>query len=510
MTPDLWARVCQHFDRLVDLPKDQLQSELEGLQSIDPQLAREVSNLLQGADDESNLPTPLDLPNDAFRALEEYLSRARGTRLPSEIQGYRLGRKLGQGGFGEVYLAELQDERAQVPVAIKILTVSDQHDRVEEARQRFEREGTILQQIPPHAQVIKLLDRGRVGRWPYLILEYVEEARNLRQYCDENQLSIQQRLLLFLRVASVVNYLHHERVLHCDLKPANILVSKEGKVKIIDFGIAKSLRDEEETELTSDPRSRPRTDAYCAPEQARGEPLTVSVDVYSLGVILYELLVGTRPFQSSLLAPVDIVLDPVLKLDELSEERLRDIEKNRDTTIEALKEKLSEQSLRTILTYATHQDPDKRYQTVLELFDDVERYLQGIVPDKLAASFSDVEQRLPVSEPHWLGPRFARSPVRMTILLSLLFTFGPHVIGSVVSIFYNKTLIASGLSPHQASVFERLIWYYNGIMYPIGLAFWLWLVLPIRKTFQQIEQFGTKVEKSRLSLAETVWSFPPG
>ncbi|MCB1634510.1 MAG: protein kinase, partial [Xanthomonadales bacterium] len=214
---------------------------------------------------------------------------------PPIIDGYRLLRTLGRGGMGQVWLAERDDPDLQQRVAIKLLNVDLQADPDAQARFRIERQ--ILASLD-HPHIARLLEGGRqVGGAPYLVMEYVE-GLPIDRYCEQRALGIGERVALLLKVAQAVQAAHRQLVIHRDLKPANVLVDQHGEPKLLDFGIAKLLDGSTAASaLTATGTGMQRlTPRYAAPEQVRGEPVTLATDVYAFGVLAYELLSGRSPY----------------------------------------------------------------------------------------------------------------------------------------------------------------------------------------------------------------------
>ncbi|HKH43450.1 MAG TPA: serine/threonine-protein kinase, partial [Thermoanaerobaculia bacterium] len=206
---------------------------------------------------------------------------------------YRLLRTIGSGGMGTVYLARREDEHYQQEVAVKILRADLEST---EAIHRFLAERQILARLQ-HPNIARLYDGGRTGDGrPYLVMERID-GTPVDEYCDRHRLTIDQRLLLFQKICAAVQHAHQNLLVHRDLKPANILVTPEGEPKLLDFGIAKQLAPEPGDALETQLGSRLLTPGYASPEQVRGEPITTASDVYSLGVILYELLAGRPPLE---------------------------------------------------------------------------------------------------------------------------------------------------------------------------------------------------------------------
>jgi serine/threonine-protein kinase len=210
------------------------------------------------------------------------------------IGPYRLARELGRGGMGAVWLAERSDGLINRPVALKL-----PHSALPRAglAERMAREREILATLT-HPNIARLYDAGLTDAGqPYLALEYVE-GQPIDVYCRQHELGLKQRLALFAQLAGAMAYAHGKLVVHRDLKPANVLVTADGQVRVLDFGIAKLLHDNrtQATQLT-ELSGRALTPDYASPEQILGAQLTVTSDVYSLGVILYELIGGSRPYQ---------------------------------------------------------------------------------------------------------------------------------------------------------------------------------------------------------------------
>jgi serine/threonine protein kinase len=217
---------------------------------------------------------------------------------PGRMEGRRLGpfeilRELGRGGMGTVYLARRADELFHQQVAIKIVTPESAGPEV---IQRFYQEREILASLQ-HPNIARIYDGGSTEEgWPYFVMEYVE-GQPIDVWCDQRKLNVSERLRLFQTICAAVHYAHQHRVVHRDLKPGNILVTEEGLVKLLDFGIAKLVRAGEDRKalLTRD-GMRLMTPEYASPEQMRAEETTPLTDVYALGVILYELLTGRGPY----------------------------------------------------------------------------------------------------------------------------------------------------------------------------------------------------------------------
>ncbi|MBA2339616.1 MAG: serine/threonine protein kinase, partial [Pyrinomonadaceae bacterium] len=224
--------------------------------------------------------------------------------LGERVGTYEIVREIGQGGMGAVYLGERADHLFDKQVAIKIVKRGMDTDFV---LRRFARERQVLAALD-HPNIAKLLDGGvtEVGL-PYFVMEYVEGA-SINQYCDAHKLTIAERLELFRHICSAVSYAHQNLIVHRDIKPSNILVTEDGTPKLLDFGIAKLLNPPLSAGTIDQTGTfmRLMTPEYASPEQVRGLPITTASDVYSLGVLLYELLTGHRPYRLKSRAPEEI------------------------------------------------------------------------------------------------------------------------------------------------------------------------------------------------------------
>jgi eukaryotic-like serine/threonine-protein kinase len=282
--PENWDQVKELFTLALEREPGQRDSFLLQACAGDDTLRAEVESLLSSFDGASNFLE--DCPAADLLSVQ---SRAMTGR---KIGAYRIIREIGHGGMAVVYLAERVDDQYYKRVAIKMLKPGTEKDEI---LRRFRNERQALASLD-HPSIVRLLDGGSTEEGlPYLIMEYVEGVR-IDEYCDTHRLSITERLQLFRTVCLAVQYAHETLVIHRDLKPSNILITNTGVVRLLDFGIAKvldPLLSPERTLTRTD--WRPMTPEYASPEQARGAPVTKSTDIYSLGILLYELLSGLRP-----------------------------------------------------------------------------------------------------------------------------------------------------------------------------------------------------------------------
>lgn len=294
---------------------------------------------------------------------------------PRRVGPYELLHELGRGGMGSVYVARRADESYQRRVAVKLVRPGMDSEAV---LTRFRTERQILAALN-HPNIARLLDGGSTddGR-PYLVMEYVE-GQPIDQYCARMGLAVAERVQLFRTVCAAVSHAHRNLVVHRDLKPANILVTADGTPKLLDFGIAKLLN----PDLTSAPGAptvaalRLMTPEYASPEQARGELVTTASDVYSLGVVLYELLAGCRPYELEGLTPADLertISESVPPLP--SQAALRRTRPAGASDRGRRSRDRLPADLDNIVMMALRKEPQRRYHSVDQLADDLRRYLE--------------------------------------------------------------------------------------------------------------------------------------
>jgi len=367
--PEQWRVLSPYLDRALEISPQERGAWLETLRSQDPSLANDLQALLQEHE---------ALGDEAFLKTGA-AARPRPVPLAGTTVGaYTLAAPIGQGGMGTVWLARRSDGRFEGQAAVKFLNVALLGGAGE---QRFKREGGILARLA-HPNIAHLIDAGVADNGqPYLILEYVR-GKNIDAYCAEHALDVEARIRLFLDVLGAVAHAHANLIVHRDIKPSNVLVTDDGQVKLLDFGIAKLLADETEpsaaTALTGQ-GERALTLAYAAPEQVTGSAVTTGTDVYALGVLLYQLLTGRHPAESLLKSPVDLMKAIV----DTQPPRPSDAVPPANKLRRALRGDLD-----TIVAKALKKNPAERYSSVTALGDDLRRFLnhQTITarPDTLA------------------------------------------------------------------------------------------------------------------------------
>src|SRR5215472_1091773 len=351
---DRWQRACPHLDRLLDLSTSEREKYLEGLGAEDPLTAADVRALLT----EHHLLTA-----EGFLASPPVIRPPEATLAGLSFGPYTLVSPIGHGGMGSVWLAERSDGRFTGYAAVKLLNAALLG---RSAEKRFRREGTILARLT-HPHIGRLIDAGvSATAQPYLVLEHVD-GRPIDRYCDDEGLSTDDRIRLFLDVQAAVAHAHANLIVHRDLKPSNVLVTPAGQVKLLDFSIAKLIEDENApaaTRLTEDTGSA-MTPRYAAPEQITGDAVTTATDVYALGVLLFELLTGRHPTggaaKSSAALAQSITDGEPVRLSAAAPERWR---------------RATRGDLETILAKALKKNPAERYASVTEFADDLRRYLE--------------------------------------------------------------------------------------------------------------------------------------
>jgi len=374
LSRDRWQVVEPLLDRALEMTEAERAVWLEQLRREQAVLAAELEALL------SHRPA---LDREAFLQL--------GPDLPSSslagqaLGAYTLEAQIGQGGMGAVWLARRSDGRFEGRAAVKLLNLSLVGRAGEE---RFRREGTILARLS-HPHIARLIDAGvSLAGQPYLVLEHVE-GEPIDLYCDRHGIGLDARLHLFLDVLDAVSHAHANLIVHRDIKPSNVLVDTDGRVKLLDFGIAKLLEGEADggqtTALTRESGSA-LTPEYAAPEQVTGGSITTATDVHALGTLLYVLLTGRHPADVALRSPAELVraiveTDAPRVSDAVSETKTRSPEAQqqcasvRGMTPEGLRRTLRG-DLDVIVARALKKRPEERYASVAALADDLTRYLE--------------------------------------------------------------------------------------------------------------------------------------
>ncbi len=357
-----WNHLTPLLDELLEMEPAARELRLARLESESPDDAAEIRRLLA-----------LDSARPDFLTTPLYHASICAP-LPGTLVGpYRLLRLIGAGGMGQVWLAERADGLFERRAALKLLRPGFADTGL---RARFDRERQILAKLA-HEHVARFLDAGfgEDGQ-PYLALEYVE-GQSITAYATQRNLSVAQRLVLFLQVCSAVSHAHASLVVHRDLKPSNILVTPNGAVRLLDFGIAKLLdapgRKGSETTRAG---ARAFTLHYAAPEQIRGDPVTATTDVYSLGVVLYELLTGSKPYRLRRDSDAEWE-EAILNGDPTRPSSMARRSDERLTRSERKLARALSGDLDNIVLKALQKAPEDRYLSVEALASDLRRHLNG-------------------------------------------------------------------------------------------------------------------------------------
>jgi tetratricopeptide (TPR) repeat protein/tRNA A-37 threonylcarbamoyl transferase component Bud32 len=368
VSPERWRRIEELLDGVLDLPPEQRSAWLVHACDGDEPLREAVEKLVAACEQPTRLPpSPVDL---AAPLLARMAAEPEPEPAPERVGPWRMVRELGHGGMGTVYLAERDDEQFRKQVAVKILR---RGIAGEDLTRRFRHERQILASLD-HPNIARMLDGGMESGAPYIVMEFVDGVP-LDTFCRRHQLPLNRRLELFADVCAAVQYAHQNLVVHRDLKPSNILVTDDGQVKLLDFGIAKLL--EEEDAVGAAPLTRTglrlMTPEYAAPEQVRGGLITTATDVYALGIVLYELLAGRRPYEvkGRSLSEIERVVcqsEPVRPSTAAARE---------PAGADPLPRRLRG-DLDVITLKALRKEPERRYQSVAELLDDLRRYRDGL------------------------------------------------------------------------------------------------------------------------------------
>ena len=377
MSRERWAEVERILDGALDLPPTERAAYLDTACTDAPEIRREVEALLAHVETETGL---LDTPPPfvARELLDDPPKPAVEVEPGTQLGPYQVVELIGRGGMGAVYLAERADGTFEKQVALKVIQRSVAS---RETMRRFDDERRILARLE-HPNIAGILDGGVThDGLPYLVMD-LALGDTIDVSCDRMRHDVTTRLRAFRTVADAVQYAHRNLVVHRDLKPSNIVVTTDGGVRLLDFGIAKAL-DQDDGQGDSDSlEASPRlTPEYAAPEQVLGEPTTAATDVYSLGVVLYELLTGTRPYEiedRTMAAVTEAVChkEPKPPSQVVSERGDLEVAQARSTTTSGLRQGLTG-DLDAILLKALQKDPDRRYNSVGEFSDDILRHLEG-------------------------------------------------------------------------------------------------------------------------------------
>lgn len=360
MTPERFARLDALFLAALEVPEDRRIAFVRAEAGDDDALAREVEAMLAA---DSGAGATID--GAIVSGAKDWALASEEQAIGSRMGPYRITGFLGRGGMGSVYRAVRDDAAFEKDVAIKLLRGGMDSRSV---LRRFEQERQILARLE-HPHIARLLDGGTgTNGMPFLVMEFVEDGIPVTQHCKEAALGLEKRLLLFLDICSAVGYAHQNLIVHRDLKPGNILVDKAGSVKLLDFGIARVLSDTADQTMTV-AGAQMLTPEYASPEQVRGEPVTTATDVYSLGIILYELLTGRKAqaIEATSLAGIAKAVCDTIPV--------------RPSQAAAFDGPVRGRELRgdldNIILKSLHKDRERRYSSVERFAEDIRAYLEG-------------------------------------------------------------------------------------------------------------------------------------
>jgi eukaryotic-like serine/threonine-protein kinase len=370
LSSERWQEVSPYLDQVLSLPEDERAVWMASFRAKRPDLADLLQELLQ---DHRALVQAQFLERPALEAARQV------SFAGQKIGAYTLISPIGQGGMGSVWQAERSDGRFERQVAVKFLHFSV---AAQGGVERFQREGRILGQLG-HPHIAELTDAGVTANGePYLVLENVEGG-HIDEYCDRHKLELNARIKLYLDVLDAVAHAHAHLIVHRDIKPSNVLVRSDGKVKLLDFGIAKLLADDTNSAaatMFTVEGGGALTPLFAAPEQITGGAVTTATDVYALGVLLYVLLTGQHPAGLGPQSPADLVkaivdTDPPRASEAIALANDKALAEKRGSTLEKLRHQLRG-DLDTIVAKTLKKAPAERYASVAALAEDLQRYLK--------------------------------------------------------------------------------------------------------------------------------------
>ena len=375
MTPERWQRVKSALDEALKVAPAARPVQLEQICGGDGELRREVESLLDFEENNADFFKE----NNFSSLMREVFSGASDAFIGRQIGHYKIVGAIGTGGMGAVYLAIRTDGEFEQKVAVKFLRQAFSSPA---ARQRFLRERQILASLR-HPFIAQLIDGGTTDDGtPYLVMEYVA-GTPLTRYAAENQISLERKLDLFRKICAAVSFAHENLIVHRDLKPDNILITDDEVPKLLDFGIAKLLSDTKTKATVT--RRQALTPEYASPEQILGSDITTASDVYSLGIILYELLTGEHPYRRSGMTSEQICrvvtrsepIRPSLAISPKSKVQSPKSVEIQNSKFKIQNPKSLKGDLDNIVLKALRREPERRYRSVGELSEDLKNYLRG-------------------------------------------------------------------------------------------------------------------------------------
>jgi serine/threonine-protein kinase len=356
MSTEAWKSLSEHLDQALELSDGEREEWLNQLRHREPALAAKLAELLEVRAQKGYsefLSGPSLLPEGTARI---------ATLIGRRIGPYVIEAEIGRGGMGSVWRARRDDGRFEGVVAVKFVSAAWIGQAGEE---RFRTEGKLLAKFD-HPNIARLLDAGLLeDAQPYLVLEYVQ-GDPIDAYCARHALGVEQRVRLFLNVLAAVGHAHTHLIVHRDLKPANILITRDGTVKLLDFGIAKLIDGDNPAAALTQSGLGPLTPQYAAPEQLLAQPVTTATDIYTLGLVLYVCLTGTHPVPSNTRSSAELIRTVLTQ------------EPARASTVAAgagIEPRALQGDLDNILSKALKKSPSERYSSAGAFADDLRRYL---------------------------------------------------------------------------------------------------------------------------------------
>ena len=377
MTPERWNQIKSVLAEALDLAPEERDEYISVACADDVDLRREVEILLGG---EQDINSKFLEKEELADAAAEFAERETSFWIGRRIGSYQIVELIGTGGMGEVYRAFRADDQYQQEVALKLVRTGSDSGLV---IRRFRNERQILAGLE-HPNIARLLDGGTTETSaPYLVMELVK-GQSITEYCDAKMLTVPDRLNLFLMVCSAVQYAHQHLVIHRDIKPGNVLVTSEGLPKLLDFGIAKILSPDQEAQDSTSTLFRALTPRYASPEQIRSEVITTATDVYSLGVVLYELLTGQSPYGTNTLRGEQSIT-AILESDPAKPSAIRHPEQSKSANSSTnwqgrllARQRQISADLDNIVMMALRKEPQRRYASVEQFAEDIRRSMQNL------------------------------------------------------------------------------------------------------------------------------------
>lgn len=365
-----WQKIKELFSAALDLPADE---RLLFLEKTDENLRCEVEKLLESHAEAGDFIVQPALVETGLVEEDYYIG--------TQIGPYEIIREIARGGMGTVYLAVRADD-FEKRVAVKLIKRGMDSTAIHKS---FVRERQILAGLE-HPFIARILDGGTTDEGlPYFVMEYVK-GLPITEFCDSHELDTTERLKLFRKVCEAVEYAHQHLIVHRDLKPSNILITEDGEPKLLDFGIAKLLDSENEGTMT-ETDFRLLTPEYASPEQIRGEKINTSSDIYSAGVLLFELLTGERPYQIKSRNPAEIIcaiceVEPSKPSEVSTQETTKGKKITKNQKIRTEEQKIRTQQLKgdldNIILKSLRKEPNQRYSSIEKFSEDIERHLSGL------------------------------------------------------------------------------------------------------------------------------------